>query len=785
MKRFVIMTGIWALLCAISAAQTDGMDPLGPAGRKAYDLHRRFFEEIVPKYSVQTKTQVNAGFETLTHLTFFDQPAPIPGRLLIPVPRDLNDYIFDFRTIEISGSELTGVTRIAAVGESASGVVVITSQQDRLIQITASSVVTDMGRPFSLVLEGAGTVEKVQLVNYEGISFEFDASAYREPGADQPVKPVTVQVDATRYRSIGGICDLKPERYFRYYAAPNFDRSGMEPYFKGKGFFPGRQIEEIGPAYEDRWGAAAKMPHLKEDPARPGYAAPAFFERREFRRFEGVDPSLEFIMCFDSWPRFMWPTNFPGIPNQRGTPAVEHFDAAADVAARLVKSQIRDSGRTATWWEVKNEADVKSEWIYHHEPGYDAWGLLADFHNRVADAIRRVAPQVKVGGPTSAWFQPHRGNFEVWRNHQRFMDRTRDHLDFYSLHFYEMGAMDSMQRWRSGSDSFVQGGQEIVLDMLQAHMAATGNRKPLVCSEYGSLDVKRGERGWWMHIKNVNAMLLGFLNRPDELDITVPFLLTFMHWAPDSSEALIHQTPDGEFVKTKNTFWIDLWEGYRGKRIPVIDSDPKVITHAVLDGHLIRLAVNNRTGQRTALDVSALLPDGVNVVSIRRRTVVFEQAETRYVDEKLSGWNAVPLGVDGTCILEIALDREPVLTRIREENSFYAYRTAVPANPSAEFEIAVPETRPAHALLRIGLNREGGFSKPVTVDLNGIKHTVDLSWSSGIPHFLDYIEMAVAPEKIRPVNRVVVRTEEPGATVTAVKLVLSDESGQGLKGSNR
>jgi hypothetical protein len=60
-----------------------------------------------------------------------------------------------------------------------------------------------------------------------------------------------------------------------------------------------------------------------------------------------------------------------------------------------------------------------------------------------------------------------------------------------------------------------------------------------------------------------------------------------------------------------------------------------------------------------------------------------------------------------------------------------------------------------------------------------------LSWSSGIPHFLDYIEMAVAPEKIRPVNRVVVRTEEPGATVTAVKLVLSDESGQGLKGSNR
>jgi hypothetical protein len=334
--------------------------------------------------------------------------------------------------------------------------------------------------------------------------------------------------------------------------------------------------------------------------------------------------------------------------------------------------------------------------------------------------------------------------------------------------------MDSMQRLRSGSDSYVQGGQEIVLDLLQAHMAATGNRKPLVCSEYGSLDVKRGERGWWMHIKNVNAMLLGFLNRPDEFEITVPFLLSFMHWAPDSAEAMIHQTPDGEFVKTKNTYWIDMWEGHRGKRIPVAGSDPKVITHAVLDGSLIRLAVNNRTGQRAELDVSALLPDGVNVVSIRRKAVVFEQGETRYVDEKLSGWNAVPLGVDGTCILEITLDREPVLTRIREENSFYAYRTAVPANPSAEFEIAVPETRPAHALLRIGLHREGGFTKPLTVELNGIKQTVDLSWSEGIPHFLDYIEMTVDPEQIRPANRVVVETEEAGATVTTVRLTLAN-----------
>ena len=45
---------------------------------------------------------------------------------------------------------------------------------------------------------------------------------------------------------------------------------------------------------------------------------------------------------------------------------------------------------------------------------------------------------MKVGGPTSAWLVPA-GDFKVWKNHVRFMDLTKEHLDFYSHHFYEIG----------------------------------------------------------------------------------------------------------------------------------------------------------------------------------------------------------------------------------------------------------------------------------------------------------------------------------------------------------
>ena len=63
---------------------------------------------------------------------------------------------------------------------------------------------------------------------------------------------------------------------------PNADRSGKEPFFRGKGFLPGRQLVELGPAYEDRYGAADVMNYLKEDPLRSGYGDPNFLKKRNF-----------------------------------------------------------------------------------------------------------------------------------------------------------------------------------------------------------------------------------------------------------------------------------------------------------------------------------------------------------------------------------------------------------------------------------------------------------------------------------------------------------------------
>ena len=69
------------------------------------------------------------------------------------------------------------------------------------------------------------------------------------------------------------------------------------------------------------------------------------------------------------------------------------------------------------------------------------------------------------------------------------MDLTKEHLDFYSHHFYEIGSMDSYQRVKNEGHSYLQGGFECSVDMICAHMNETKNIKPLICSEYGSLNL--------------------------------------------------------------------------------------------------------------------------------------------------------------------------------------------------------------------------------------------------------------------------------------------------------
>ena len=257
----------------------------------------------------------------------------------------------------------------------------------------------------------------------------------------------------------------------------------------------------------------------------------------------------------------------------RGTPKPEYFDDAAELAAAYVAEQIKDSGFTAQWWEVKNESSVQSEWAHHwkEKQGIDGWGLLADFHGQVAAAVHERAPEVKVGGPSSAYMQLQVKDFALYRNQARFIDETRGKIDFFSHHFYENALMlGAHERRGKGYSNYLLGRYEAILDMLRAHMHKADNVLPILITECGSLQNGRQPSDNWLRLLAWNAYLTKSMQRPDQIRLFVPFIFLHMSWNPYSGDAAFtpkgdrekHRTID-DFERTTISNYFELWRDLR------------------------------------------------------------------------------------------------------------------------------------------------------------------------------------------------------------------------------
>ena len=243
-----------------------------------------------------------------------------------------------------------------------------------------------------------------------------------------------------------------------------------------------------------------------------------------------------FACCFNDWPEFM---SVPLIG--RGTPLVEHFDDAAELAAAYVADQIKDAGYTAAWWEVKNESSVQSEWAHHwqEKQGHRRLGFACRFpQSRCRRRPRTCSRHVKVGGPSSAYMQVQVKDFALYRNQARFIEETRGHIDFFSHHFYENALMlGAHERRGLGYSNYLLGRYEAILDMLRAHMHKVDNVLPILITECGSLQNGRKPSDNWLRLYAWNAYLTKSMQRPDQIDLFVPFIFLHMSWNPNSGDA--------------------------------------------------------------------------------------------------------------------------------------------------------------------------------------------------------------------------------------------------------
>ncbi|MGI9240629.1 MAG: beta-agarase [Verrucomicrobiales bacterium] len=619
---------------------------------------------------------------------------------------------------------------------------------------------------FRLAVSGEAQVTRIDLVPFAGgIRTEFDRAPYSNLGHEFPVERLKLDLDLEHGLSVEGHAWIEREKWFRYYGRPGSLPEKIENFALERNFLPGRQMLKFEPALER--GYNPRDPKLKEDPARPGYPDPEFFNAHRAKLFSnlaerGYPPEMKFAMCFNDYPSFM-----SLHPNGRGTPRRDKFDAAAEMVARYLKNEIQHSGRTATWWEVKNEASIKSEWDYHYTAD-DSWGLLADLHNQIADRVHREVPGVQIGGPASAWMQVQVGGFDLWAKQARFMDLTRGHLDVYTHHFYEnAGTLGAYDRRATGYSNYLLGRLDAILDLFRAHMIATDNVKPMLITECGALNIGGSNADYWLRLRTYSAYLTQMMERPHQLDLIVPFIFLHAPWDPTNAHSAFIRDGGGEFEMTPCAHFFDLWREFRGRRLPVSSPNKYVRSVACFDGRKVYVAISNFTNRRQQVDL------GVDYPAIQRR-LYRSDGEIHYMDGLEIDPAKVPLEVEETSIVILTLPEPLDPETTIERRSFYSDEL-VTGGRAFDIGISSP-SRIRYAELRIGLQNSGGLEAPIRGTINGHPFEHDTGWARDVANFFEQAIIPIDPGHLGEENRVELEGLPDGTTITEVHLRLDQQS---------
>jgi len=621
------------------------------------------------------------------------------------------------------------------------------------------------------------TIDAVIFIAQNPIQSTFDTIPYHDLGSEFPRERVSISIDTDHELHIDGTSHLQRHRWFRFHEAPGAVDQSFETWAAQRNFLPGRHMLKFQPGLTTAWG---NWEPLRERSDATGVADLSFFDTydsgRRNRQAISEFKNIPYVSCFNDWPDFM---SVPLIG--RGTPKIEHFDDAAGLAAAYVEDEIKDGGYTAHWWEVKNESSFQSEWAYHwrEKEGIDGWGLLSDFHNRVADAVHEVSPSTQIGGPAAAYMQLHQKDFALFRDHARFIRETRGKIDFFSYHFYEnSGMLGAYARRGQGYTNYLLGRYEATLDMLSAEMHNADNVLPILITECGSLQNGRRASDNWLRILAWNAFLTKTMQRPDQIRLFVPFIFLHMPWNPLSGDAAFTPKKDREkhvtivdFDPTTIANYFELWRDFDGRRLPTTFDRDWLDVIAVCENNHISVAVTNTGGRQLSVDLSAIqqrFPDAAATqtrLNYNHGTVAFHPRHPVDI-------NAIPVDANETTVIHLTTQKKIQPSKTLHLQRRYAAKTALKSDGTPlTFTIHTPEPeRMVSANLVVGTHRTGGINASVKATINSTPVRIDAAKAADFTDFFGPLTAKLSPSVLRNKNTVTVMVQ-PGTTITSVQIV--------------
>lgn len=506
------------------------------------------------------------------------------------------------------------------------------------------------------------------------------------------------------------------------------------------------------------------------------------------------------------------------------------------------------------YWEVVNEPDFE---LNTGRFMMSSWEDIIEYHNLVAEGVREKlgSKAPKIGGMTWGLHDLFRGdgfsrfrdpnyvaNFfgtseadqvaidyarsqvdtplfalpsdtewyqwdVIWKE---FIDRAGANMDFYAVHFYDW------PRYQNQGGQRRSGGHvEATLEMLEwydVQKFGKNNRKPVVISEYGAVAnawdaLPHDTRYDWENLKPFSAMMMQFLERPDYVELSMPFhLLKAQFRDIDSNgdgvpEVVYHYKTlrdddgDGEWEFSELTKWYELWDDVDGTRIDTKSTDPDIQVDSYVDGNEVYLILNNLVEEETTISLNFFEDNNNNPTSVRIKQLFLEGVRNvTLADNTTSNIpSTVTLQPEATMVLkytygspvvinETSIENkffgEPVSNNQRVDiqggdNTFFVNNVDVPTNPS-QTEAIVKMT----VTLFDAPQTENGFLSISNFAFNGVEIDVPFDWRGGQQFrskWFGALEIPVPANLIQTNNTITVDFQHIGE-VNIVNLITWDFS---------
>ncbi len=607
-------------------------------------------------------------------------------------------------------------------------------------------------------------------------------------GAARPAgaEPVTVTLDPTTVRNIGGVSEFSREQYITIHESPT---SGDQPDAIHDYLQHELEVSYGRSGGEQTW----RMPTIPADPENPGMPdvavmaerGAADLANRQMSPRHNAAQSREVVLC--THPQQM--VGIPGNDHAQWGPTTP--EAAAEFAAQFLKHYYSDDDRPR-YYEVFNEPFVHAKKIG------TTIEQMSWQHVVTARRIREVLPaaDLMIGGYTAAWAEVEARNFEHWNNWQKkFMDIAGDEMDFFSTHLYDGINVRGAHAERTGSNT------EAIIDLIDSYSYLKwGYAKPQVISEYGRIIFQKSETyETWRDaqmLKSFNGMLTTFMDHPDRLIKTVPFILGTGEWTYTYAGGtekkpydflLFRRSGDG-YVTTELELFYKFWKGLDGQWRYSRTDDPDVRCHLLADGQRLTVVLTNLDTQAHEVTLKGLAGlnrkvdvngetslDNVSKVALRTLQTHTDIPELR--ERTLPGLpDALTLEVGESAMLMIDTRLPVEAGKTVVETRVYAtsYLKDIVAGEPIEFAYENVPTGKGSAVLRLSIGREPGLSLRPEVTVNGQAVDTPTDWAggdqAGRPMFYGMIEVPVPVEHLTAFTTVALTFPGTGGKVACAVL---------------